>query len=107
MLRPMLLGLSLALALLLGGGAVALATPSPNGPGQPGAPATTCNPTDPTSNTFRQPGASSTAQGSPFDPNGTAGAVYAGNPGTASLAHANSPLAVSQYDIACFQVTTP
>jgi hypothetical protein len=45
------------------------------------------------------------ARGSVFNPNGTAGTVYAGNPGTASLAHANSTAAVSQYDIACFQVT--
>jgi hypothetical protein len=30
--------------------------------------------------------------------------VYAGNPGTPSLAN-GSPTAVSQYDIACFQVT--
>jgi hypothetical protein len=32
--------------------------------------------------------------------------VYAGNPGTASAQHANSPNAVSQYDIACFQVSS-
>jgi hypothetical protein len=31
--------------------------------------------------------------------------VYAGNPGTASAAHAASSTAVSQYDIACFQVS--
>ncbi len=53
----------------------------------------------------RSPGSSSTAQ-SPFNANGQAGAVYAGNPDTASLAHANSSTAVSQYDIACFQQTT-
>ncbi len=29
--------------------------------------------------------------------------VYAGSPGTPSLAHGN-PAAVSQYDVACFQV---
>lgn len=32
-------------------------------------------------------------------------ARYAGSDGTASLAHANSEHAVSQYDVACFQVT--
>src|SRR5690348_11224203 len=42
-----------------------------------------------------------TAQGSPFNPNGQAGAVYAGNPNTASSANANSTAAVSQYDVAC------
>ena len=30
-----------------------------------------------------------------------AGTVYAGNPDTASVAHANSTAAVSQYDVAC------
>jgi hypothetical protein len=46
------------------------------------------------------------SHGSVFNPNGVAGTVYAGNPGTASLAHANSTAAVSQYDIACLQTTT-
>jgi hypothetical protein len=80
---------------------VALATPSPNGPGQPGAPRTTCGSPGATAT----PGNSVNANGSPFNPNGQAGTVYAGNPGTASSAHANSSAAVSQYDIACFQVT--
>jgi hypothetical protein len=31
--------------------------------------------------------------------------VYAGSDGTASLAHAGSTSAVSQYDVACFQVS--
>ena len=31
---------------------------------------------------------------------------YAGSDGTASLLHANSDHAVSQYDVACLQVTT-
>jgi len=83
--------------------AVAGAAPSPNGPGQPGAPATTCG----DANAAQTPGASSTAHGSPFNENGTAGTVYAGNPGTASLANSNSVHAVSQYDIACFQVSQP
>ncbi len=80
---------------------IVFATPSPTGsPGQPGAPGTTCG----------SPGAtvtpqSATARGSPFNPIGIAGMHYAGNPGTASLAHANSVHAVSQYDIACFQQT--
>jgi hypothetical protein len=34
-----------------------------------------------------------------------AGSVYAGSPGTPSLAHAQSPAAVSQYDVACFQLS--
>jgi hypothetical protein len=34
-----------------------------------------------------------------------AGLVYAGSPGTPSLANGNA-LAVSQYDVACFQLST-
>jgi hypothetical protein len=70
--------------------------------GQPGAPTVTCG----SPNATMTPGNAVNAKGSPFDPNGQAGAVYAGNPGTASLAHANSAAAVSQYDVACLQVTT-
>jgi hypothetical protein len=77
------------------------ATPSPNGPGQPGAPGTTCG----NANTSMTPGNAASAAGSPFNPNGNAGQHYAGNPGTASAAHSNSTHAVSQYDIACFQVS--
>jgi len=40
-----------------------------------------------------------------FNGSGQASSVYAGNPGTASAANANSTHAVSQYDIACFQVS--
>jgi hypothetical protein len=82
--------------------ATAFADPSPNGPGQPGAPNTTCG----NANTMSTPGGSASSNGSPFNANGQAGQVYAGNPGTASLANANSAHAVSQYDIACFQVSS-
>jgi hypothetical protein len=67
--------------------------------GHRGAPTNTCGSAGTTT-----PGGAAAAQGSPFNPNGTAGTVYAGNPDTASLAHSNSTAAVSQYDIACFQV---
>lgn len=76
------------------------ADPSPNGPGQPGAPNNTCGPSNPAT-----PGDSNSASGSVFNGSGVAGTVYAGNPGTASLLNANSTHAVSQYDIACFQVS--
>lgn len=68
--------------------------------GQPGAPTNTCGPDNPAT-----PGASTTAPGSPFNADGQAGAVYAGNPDTASLANANSTAAVSQYDVACVQLS--
>lgn len=83
--------------------ATAFADPSPNGPGQPGAPNTTCGSSSATAST---PGGSASSNGAPFNANGRSGQVYAGNPGTASAANANSAHAVSQYDIACFQVSS-
>jgi len=102
--HTLLTGFAIGVLTLVGLSGTALATPSPNGPGQPGAPNTTCS--NPTGNANNAPGVASSANGSPFNPAGTAGGVYAGNPGTASLAHAQSTHAVSQYDIACFQNTS-
>ncbi len=48
------------------------------------------------------PGQASTAPGSAFNPNGTAGTVYAGQQPQNSV----NPNAVSQYDVACFQVSS-
>ena len=78
-------------------GALAMQSPTT---GQPGAPANTCGPDNPVT-----PGRSANAPGSPFNESGQAGAVYAGNPDTASLAHANSTAAVSQYDAACVRLS--
>lgn len=77
---------------------MALVTPTT---GQPGAPNNTCFSSPATS---QSPGQSANAPGSPFNTagsGGTSGGVYAGNPGTASLANSNSSAAVSQYDSAC------
>ena len=84
--------------------ATAFADTSPNGPGQPGAPGTTCFSSSATS--LAPANAVTTANNSVFNGSGQASSVYAGNPGTASLANANSAAAVSQYDIACFQVSS-
>jgi hypothetical protein len=46
------------------------------------------------------PGNSFSAPGSAFNPTGTAGGVYAGQPNSGSL-NANNPKTVSQYDVAC------
>ena len=52
-----------------------------------------------------EPGNAANARGSAFNENGgIAGAVYAGN-GRTLLTPANAA-AVSQYDVACFQVST-
>ncbi len=96
----------ITVATLVAALAFPLATPafadtSPNGPGQPGAPGTTCGSPGATDT----PGGAVAAMGSVFNPTGQAGNVYAGNPGTPSLAN-GSPNAISQYDIACFQQTS-
>jgi hypothetical protein len=86
----------LAATLLVFGTATAVfAQPSPNGPGQPGAPGVQCGVGD------------VTAQPIGFGTDGfaNAGAHYAGSPDTPSALHAQSDHAVSQYDIACFQQT--
>src|SRR5712692_9709841 len=86
-----------ALTLTSGVTASALVNPTT---GQPGAPANTCGPDNPVT-----PGNSANSHGSPFNPSGQAGVVYAGNPNTASLAHSNSTAAVSQYDSACVHLS--
>ncbi len=48
------------------------------------------------------PGQSASAPGSAFNQSGTAGAVYAGN-GTNNAINSHT---VSQYDVACFEVST-
>ena len=84
--------LAASLMLALSGGPAAFAAPNPSGTGQPGA---ECG-----------------QEGSPVEPPGflkdgfaNAEEHYAGSDDTASLAHANNPHAVSQYDVACYQVT--
>jgi hypothetical protein len=47
------------------------------------------------------PGQAASASGSAFNPNGVAGTVYAGQ----QSQNSNNPLSVSQYDVACFQVS--
>ncbi len=48
------------------------------------------------------PGQSATAPGSAFNTSGVAGTVYAGQ----QPQNSGNPKAVSQYDVACFQVST-
>ena len=82
----------IALALLLGSSAVATAT---------GQPSQTClSLTAP-----NEPGRAASAPGSAFNETGpgTAGTVYAGN-GVSATTPASTN-AVSQYDVACFQVS--
>jgi hypothetical protein len=81
------------LAILLGGGA-AIAAPNPAGSGQPGV---ECGEDD----ALTRPGQSTNAPGSPFNEEGIAGTHYAGEqPQNSKNSHS-----VSQYDVACFQVS--
>jgi hypothetical protein len=72
----------------------ALAARNPNGTGQPSQ-SCQAEPTGP-------PGLLSTSNGFAT----TAVNVYAGSPGTPSLAN-GAAAAVSQYDVACYQVSQP
>lgn len=95
-MRKFLLALACSAAFAIGTPVAALAATTPTHTGQPGAPTNTCPGTTGT------PGGSATAKGSPFNGSGQAGNVYAGNPGTPSLAN-GSGVAISQYDTACFR----
>ncbi|HSP71223.1 MAG TPA: hypothetical protein VLN26_02580 [Gaiellaceae bacterium] len=81
-----------AVAVLLAAAVPALAAPNPSGTGQPSQ-SCQAEPTGP-------PGLISTSNGFAR----VAVNVYAGSPGTPSLAH-GAATAVSQYDVACFQVS--
>ncbi len=86
-------------ALLLAiGAASASAASNPSGSGQPSQ---TCL----SSTAPSEPGNAASAPGSAFNETGpgTAGVVYAGNGVSATTA--GSAHAVSQYDVACFQVS--
>jgi|SRR5579859_1045546 len=85
--------------LAFAGATSAFAMESPT-TGQPGAPTNTCGTDNPVT-----PGNTANSPGSPFNGSGQAGVVYAGNPQTASLAHSNSTATVSQYDVACVQLS--
>ena len=88
---------AIAVIAVLAFGSVALAAANPSGAGQPSQ---TCL----SSTATMEPGHSASASGSAFNENGgTAGSVYAGNGVSANKA--NSDKAVSQYDVACFQVS--
>ncbi len=92
MCRRSIIALSLGMILTLSSIGPALADPASPSTGQPDA---SCG----------SPGATSSPPG--FNSSGfmdIATAVYAGSFGTPSLAN-GSPVAVSQYDVACLQVT--
>ncbi len=72
-----------------------LATVFAASPGTMGQPNQSCQVTTVT------PGSAASAPGSAFNPDGKAGTVYAGQ----QPQNSGNPMAVSQYDVACFQNT--
>jgi len=101
-MRPFIarLGTLAATGTLAGGLALAVSGPAaaanPN-PGSPGQPSQSCG----SANASSTPGNAASAPGSAFNPNGQAGTVYAGQ----QPQNSNNPHSVSQYDVACFQVS--
>ncbi|MFC4787314.1 hypothetical protein ACT8ZV_22750 [Nocardioides sp. MAHUQ-72] len=85
-----------SVTLVLGGTAVAEAAvnPSPTGTGQPSQECGSSTAPDP-------PGHASSAPGSAFNPDGVAGTHYAGE----QPQNSQNPHSVSQYDVACFNVS--
>ncbi len=83
----------LVLSLALVGPALA------DSPGTTGQPNQSCG----SANAASTPGSAATAPGSAFNPNGVAGSVYAGE----QPQNSRNPQSVSQYDVACFQVSQP
>ena len=63
------------------------------------APAIAGQPNQSCEDSTMRPGNASTAPGSAFNPDGTAGTKYAGE----QPQNSNNPMSVSQYDVACFQ----
>ncbi len=89
--KASLLFVIVTLILLVPMGA-ALAAANPSGTGQPNQ---SCQDVGVT------PGHAATASGSAFNPDGKAGTVYAGQ----QPQNSKNPTSVSQYDVACFQVS--
>ncbi len=81
----------LLLSLVLAGAALAA------DPGTQGQPSQTCG----SSTALMTPGNAAAAPGSAFNPDGKAGTVYAGQ----QPQNSNNANSVSQYDVACFQVS--
>ena len=94
MLRKSIFSMALGLMLAFGLVGTSLAAGNPNGTGQPNQ---SCE------DSAMRPGHASSAPGSAFNPNGIAGTNYAGQ----QSQNSKNPNSVSQYDVACFQVSQP
>jgi len=90
-LRKLVLAVTLSSAIILGGASAAFADST----GNTGQPNQSCQAQPST------PGNAATAPGSAFNTNGVAGSHYAGT----QPQNSKNPTSVSQYDVACFQVS--
>jgi hypothetical protein len=94
MLAKTIAALTLVGVMLFGLASTTLAAGNPNGNGQPSQSCET---------SASRPGQASSAPGSAFNPDGNAGTHYAGE----QPQNSNNPKSVSQYDVACYQVSQP
>jgi len=92
MIRKFILGVTLSTAIVVAGASAALAGST----GSTGQPNQSCQAQPST------PGNAASAPGSAFNTSGKAGTVYAGN----QPQNSNNPSSVSQYDVACAQVSS-
>jgi len=90
-LRKLVLAVTLSSAIILGGASAAFAGST----GNTGQPNQSCQAQPST------PGNAATAPGSAFNTSGVAGSHYAGT----QPQNSKNPTSVSQYDVACFQVS--
>jgi len=92
MIRKFILGVTLSTAIVVAGASAALAGST----GSTGQPNQSCQAQPST------PGSAAGAPGSAFNTSGVAGTVYAGT----QPQNSNNPSSVSQYDVACAQVSS-
>jgi hypothetical protein len=92
MVRKVILGVIAGGAVALAGGLAAYADGNPSGTGQPSQ---SCQ-SQPAS-----PGNAANTTAAAFNPTGTAATHYAGS----QPQNSNNPKSVSQYDVACYQVS--
>ena len=92
MIRKLILGVTVSTAIVLVGGLTAFADTT----GSTGQPNQSCQAQPST------PGNAASAPGSAFNTSGVAGTVYAGT----QPQNSTNPISVSQYDVACLQVSS-
>ena len=105
-MKHVMASLTVGAGLLLFAGGAAFANQTVSTPTQNPTTGHKAGPTNTCSSSLPTPGNAANVGGSPFNPNGTAGGVYAGNPNTSSL-HANSTAPTAQYDNACINGSRP